>query len=92
MREKAPLRRISGFAEQIKQRFVGDIGTVGLGSLDSILESSQQMNELIDALMQLSRCTHVELQPSCVDLSAIASDIADELVQDRIVCRKRFRD
>lgn len=75
----APLRRISGFAQEIKLRFVGDIGTEGLGFLDSILDSSQQMNELIDALMQLSRFTHVELQLSDVDLSAIASEIADEL-------------
>lgn len=37
------------------------------------------MNELIDALMQLSRMSHVELQPETVDLSSIANEIIQEL-------------
>jgi light-regulated signal transduction histidine kinase (bacteriophytochrome) len=75
----APLRRISGFAREIRQRFNEDIDLEGLTCLDSILESSQQMNELIDALMQLSRFSHAELQQETVDLSEIASGIVDEL-------------
>jgi light-regulated signal transduction histidine kinase (bacteriophytochrome) len=75
----APLRRISGFAREIRQRFADEINLEGIFCLDSILESSQQMNELIDALMQLSRYSHVELQLGKVDLSEIAVGIADEL-------------
>lgn len=75
----APLRRISGFTREIKQRCAGEMDMEGVDCLDSILESSQQMNELIDALMQLSRLSHVELSPGTVDLSEVASGIADEL-------------
>ena len=75
----APLRRISGFTREIKQRCAEEMDIEGVDCLDSILESSQQMNELIDALMQLSRLAHVELFPTTLDLSEIASGIADEL-------------
>lgn len=75
----APLRRISGFTREVKQRCADELDVDGLNNLDSILESTQQMNELIDALMQLSRVSHLELQQVSVDLSEIASAIADEL-------------
>jgi light-regulated signal transduction histidine kinase (bacteriophytochrome) len=75
----APLRRISCFTREVKQRCAEEMDAEGISCLDSILDSSQQMNELIDALMQLSRLSHVELQPVTVDLSEIAGGIADEL-------------
>jgi light-regulated signal transduction histidine kinase (bacteriophytochrome) len=75
----APLRRISGFTQEIKHRCAAEMDPDGVHTLESILECSQQMNELIDALMQLSRLSHIELQPVSVDLSQIANDIADEL-------------
>ena len=77
----APLRRISGFTREIKLRCADDLDPEGISCLDHILESSQQMNELIDALMQISRFSHVELQRGAMDLSMIASEIADELSQ-----------
>lgn len=77
----APLRRISGFTKEIKQRFAANFDLKGLDCLDHILESSQQMNDLIDALMQISRLSHVELQRNIVELSEIASGIAEELKQ-----------
>jgi light-regulated signal transduction histidine kinase (bacteriophytochrome) len=75
----APLRRISGFTREIKLRCAEDLDADGNNCLDNILESSQQMNELIDALMQISRLSHVELQRATVDLSVLADEIADEL-------------
>jgi len=71
----APLRRISGFTQEIKQRCAGQLDPEGLNTLESILESAQQMNELIDALMQLSRLSHMELELETVDLSEIANGI-----------------
>ena len=76
----APLRRITGFTQEIKLRFGGNLDAAAVGTLDSILESTQQMNELIDALMQLSRLSHLELQPGTVDLSIIANQIIQELI------------
>jgi signal transduction histidine kinase len=84
----APLRRISGFTREIRQRCADELDGDGIDCLNSILESSQQMNELIDALMQISRLSHMDLQRGSVDLSALAAEIADELSQstpDRVV-------
>lgn len=78
----APLRRISGFTREIKQRCTEVLDEGGMSRLDRILESSQQMNELIDALLQISRLAHVELQSVPVDLSRLASEVADEFSQN----------
>jgi light-regulated signal transduction histidine kinase (bacteriophytochrome) len=75
----APLRRISGFTREIKLRCASELDPDGIDCLDSILESTQQMNELIDALMQISRLSHVELLRGTVDLSRIAGEVADDL-------------
>jgi light-regulated signal transduction histidine kinase (bacteriophytochrome) len=77
----APLRRISGFTREIKSRCADELDSAGMNCLDQILESSQQMNDLIDALMQISRLSHIELQRESVDLSQIAGEIAEELRQ-----------
>ena len=75
----APLRRISGFTSELKLRCAEVMGPEGIDCLSEIMESTQQMNDLIDALMQLSRLAHLELQRVSVDLSGIAGGIAEEL-------------
>jgi len=79
----APLRRISGFTREIMLRCAGELDLDGLTCLNHILESSQQMNDLIEALMQISRLSHVDLQQGPVNLSDVACEIADELRQSR---------
>ena len=78
----APLRRITGFTQEIKRRCAGEMDINGMQTLDSILESTEHMNTLIEALMQLSRLSHVELQFETVDLSVMTRTIAEELIQD----------
>ncbi|GFO53938.1 hypothetical protein GMSM_09450 [Geomonas sp. Red276] len=77
----APLRRISGFSKEIKYRFSNDLDAEGSGYLEQILDCSQQMDELIEALMQVSRLQHVELHPMPLNLSAMAKEILDGLRQ-----------
>jgi len=74
----APLRRISGFTREIKLRCGNVLQPEGMDCLEKILESSQQMNELIDALMQISRLSHAELQRVPLSLSQMATEIVDE--------------
>ena len=76
----APLRRISGFTREISVRCAGEMEPEGVACLDNILESTQRLNDLIDSLMQLSRLSHLELQPVTLDLSEIAGHIAQELI------------
>jgi len=77
----APLRRISGFTREVKQRYADGMGLDGINCLNGILQSSQQMSELIDALIEVSRLSHVELECGKVDLSGQAASIAAELSQ-----------
>jgi len=77
----APLRRISGFTREVKQRWGSVLEADGTAHLDRILDSAQQMNELIDALLQISRLSHVELQRTSLDLSTLAEEVAEEFRQ-----------
>lgn len=77
----APLRRISGFTRELRQRWSEILEPEGATRLEQILESAQQMNELIDALLQISRLAHVELQPVPLNLSALAQEVAEEFRQ-----------
>lgn len=86
----APLRRISGFTREIRERLSQGLDQEGVEVLNSILILSQQMEDLIEALMQVSRLSHVELQVETVDMSAIAGAIADELVLTIPECRAVF--
>jgi light-regulated signal transduction histidine kinase (bacteriophytochrome) len=75
----APLRRITGFTRELQMRYSEQVEADGIDCFNSILSSTHQMNDLIDALMQLSRMSHVELQPTRVEVSAMADEIAEEL-------------
>jgi light-regulated signal transduction histidine kinase (bacteriophytochrome) len=75
----APLRRITGFTREIKHRFADAIDPEGNQVLDNILVSSQQMDDLIESLMQVSRLSHIDLQMESLDLSAMAGEIAEEI-------------
>jgi len=77
----APLRRISGFTREVKQRYADGMGLYGINCLNGILQSSQQMSDLIDALIEVSRLSHLELECGKVDLSGLAASIAGDLSQ-----------
>ncbi|MCP8899645.1 sensor histidine kinase [Gilvimarinus xylanilyticus] len=68
---RAPLRRIEGFrrilAEQIEER-CNEQQRHYLGRMES---GAQEMSEMIDSFLQLSRATQSELHISQVDLSAL---------------------
>jgi len=78
----APLRRIAGFTSELKTRCSSEMEGEGIDCLNSILSSTHQMNDLIDALMQLSRVSHVELQPARIGVSEMAGEIAEELTME----------
>jgi light-regulated signal transduction histidine kinase (bacteriophytochrome) len=77
----APLRRICGFARALQEQYTARLDLEGLDYLDRIYKSSQHMNELIEALLQLSQLSYLNLKREIVDLSEIASDTASDLKQ-----------
>ena len=69
---RAPLRSIDGFAQALVEDYGNVIDERGQKYLRFLRESAQQMAQLIDDLLTLSRVTRSELERERVDLSRLA--------------------
>jgi len=74
---RAPLRRIESFARALTESQADKLDGTGIRFLDRIREASQQMSQLIDDVLHLSRLTRAELRDQELDLSAIVAMILD---------------
>lgn len=75
----APLRRICGFTRALQEQYAGRLDLDGMDYLERIFKSSQHMNDLIEALLQLSQLSYQNLKQEVVDLSEIARETATDL-------------
>lgn len=71
---RAPLRSISGFSEALVEDCGGELSDRGKDFLNRICRSTEQMGQLIDDLLTLSRLSRKELEFGPVDLSKIVED------------------
>src|SRR5580693_3994472 len=78
---RAPLRALSGYSGALLEDFGGILGEEGRGYAERIVAASEQMTQLIDYLLQLSRLSRAELHLQPVDLGGEAALIAEELQQ-----------
>jgi signal transduction histidine kinase len=69
---RAPLRRIDSYAKAVTESQAGRLDETGRRFLERVRESSQEMSQLIDDVLYLSKVTQAELREHEVDLSAIA--------------------
>ncbi|MDQ2671092.1 MAG: ATP-binding protein, partial [Gemmatimonadota bacterium] len=76
---RAPLRRVDSFSRALLESAEGRLDDDGVRFARRIREASGQMQELIDALLHLSRVTRAELRRIPVDLSEVALQTAAEL-------------
>jgi PAS domain S-box-containing protein len=76
---RAPLRRISSFAQILLDEHADDLDSGGQDCLREIRANVASMSALIDALLSLSRVTYAELRPRRVDLAAPAREILAKL-------------
>jgi len=76
---RAPLRSIDGFSRALLQDYADRLDDPGQHYLQRIRAATQQMSQLIDDLLKLSRVTRSEMRREPVDLSALARAIAAEL-------------
>jgi signal transduction histidine kinase len=74
---RAPLRRIESFARALMESQADKLDPTGTRFLDRIREASQQMSQLIDDVLHLSRLTRAELRDQELDLSAIVAMLLD---------------
>jgi signal transduction histidine kinase len=87
---RAPLRAMSGFSEALIEEYGPSLGEVGRGYVERIQAASQQMAQLIDALLRLARLSRAEIHLQAVDLGAEAASIAAELQRSEPDRRVRF--
>jgi light-regulated signal transduction histidine kinase (bacteriophytochrome) len=78
---RSPVRVIVGFSQELIREHPAELGEDGLDLVHRIATAGQRMGALIDALLRMSRLNQVPMQLRVVDLSAIASDIAAQLLE-----------
>jgi PAS domain S-box-containing protein len=76
---RAPLRRVDGFSRILVEEHAAQLDDGARHFLDRIRAGSQAMGQTIDALLNLSRSSRVEMVRTETDLSAIAGRIAADL-------------
>ncbi len=76
---RAPLRSIDGFSQALVDDCLPQLDPDGKKYLSFIRESAQQMAQLIDDLLSLSRVTRSDLRHQRVDLSALARAALERL-------------
>ena len=73
---RAPLRHIDGFSSALAEDYGHLLPEEGLDYLRSVRGAAQQMGDLIDDMLTLSRVTRSDLRRTQVDLTAIAKRAA----------------
>ncbi len=76
---RAPLRSIDGFSQILLEDYADSLDEEGRAYLGRVRAASQHMGHLMDDLLDLSRVSRGPLRTGRVDLSALASDIVEEL-------------
>ncbi|HVA90038.1 MAG TPA: ATP-binding protein [Chloroflexota bacterium] len=76
---RAPLRSISGFSQAILEDYADRLDEEGKGYLRHVIGAGNDMGQLIDGLLRLSRVTRADLERQPTDLSALARTIIKEL-------------
>jgi light-regulated signal transduction histidine kinase (bacteriophytochrome) len=76
---RAPLLRISGFADILRSEAAAKLDEKDLKYLQTIIDGTQQMSNLIDALLDFSRMGRGELRRETVDMAQLVEEAQREL-------------
>ena len=76
---RAPLRRIDSFSRAILESQAKRLDDEGRKFLSRVREASQQMAQLIDDVLYLSRVTRTDLRDQDIDLSEVAELVVSRL-------------
>ncbi len=79
---RAPLRAIDGFSAMVMEDAAAALAPEDVRHLERVREAAQRMGRLIDDLLGLSRLARRDLSRERVDVSALAGEIAGELLAE----------
>lgn len=78
---RAPLRRIDGFSQELLNEYADKLDDTGAHYLQRIRQGAQDMGQLIDDLLKLSRISRKSVEREEIDLGEIATTVFDELME-----------
>ena len=76
---RAPIRVVEGFGRILKEDYGASLDRVGRDHLDRVMAAAARMNQMIDALLSLSRLSTQPLARQPVNLSQVAGWVIDDL-------------
>ena len=79
---RAPLRSIEGFSSIFLDEYGASIPEKGRDYLERVRRNTLRMGQLIDDILELTRIGRSELRVTKIDLSALASEVVRELVDE----------
>ncbi|MCE1252065.1 MAG: ATP-binding protein [Anaerolineae bacterium] len=80
---RAPLRTIDGMGKILVEDYAAQLDEQALDYIQRMQNASRHMNQLIEALLQLSKVTRSELRRVEINLSRIALEVINELFSSR---------
>jgi signal transduction histidine kinase len=78
---RTPLRAISGFSQELLRKYTPILDDTGVHYLKRVCSASQRMAQLIDDLLQLSRIGRADMRRVTLNLTAMAHEVGDALLQ-----------
>jgi PAS domain S-box-containing protein len=76
---RGPLRAIDSYSAMLAEEAADSLSAPALGYLARIRESCQRMNQIIESMISLARMGAAKFEPTLVDISALAGEIAGDL-------------
>lgn len=77
---QAPLRVLSGYAGILKKEHADNLTSDARTLLDTIVNKSKQMSQLVSDLLTFSRASHIAMAKIEVDLETLVRDLTDQLM------------
>lgn len=78
---RAPLRAIGGFAQIVEQDYKDQLDDNGRRYIERIVQSSLQMDRLIDELLSYTRIEHRTLRRKPVNLAYVVQQVLEQLAE-----------